>query len=287
MDNEAKENFLKSQEIAGQVWEYSKPLVKEGVRSLDLVEEIEKKIFDLGGKPSWPVNISINEIAAHNAPDARDETMFKTDDLVKVDFGVHVNGWISDNAYTVCIGKKTHPLIEASEKALEAALKAVKAGVRVSDISEIIDSIVTTAGFTTIKNLSGHGIGQYTIHDEPSIPNSKNKSQDVLEAGKIIAIEVFVTDGSGWVKESRPITIYQFHADKPIRMFEARKILDMSQHEFEHLPFGTRWIKGVSPLKMDMALRQLLEAEALEAYAPLKEESNAMVAVTEKTMMVE
>ena len=287
MDNEAKENFLKSQEIAGQVWEYSKPLVKEGVRSLDLVEEIEKKIFDLGGKPSWPVNISINEIAAHHAPDARDETMFKTDDLVKVDFGVHVNGWISDNAYTVCIGKKTHPLIEASEKALEAALKAVKAGVRVSDISEIIDSIVTTAGFTTIKNLSGHGIGQYTIHDEPSIPNSKNKSQDVLEAGKIIAIEVFVTDGSGWVKESRPITIYQFHADKPIRMFEARKILDMSQHEFEHLPFGTRWIKGVSPLKMDMALRQLLEAEALEAYAPLKEESNAMVAVTEKTMMVE
>ena len=287
MEKEDLEKFIKSQEISKQVWEFSKPLVKEGVRSLDLVENIEKKIFELGGKPSWPVNISINEIAAHHAPDAKDDTVFKQDDLVKVDFGVHVNGWISDNAYTVCIGKKTHPLIEVSEKALEAALNAVKAGVKVSDISTIIDDIVTSAGFTTIKNLSGHGIDQYTIHAEPSIPNSKSESQAILEAGKIIAIEVFVTDGSGWVKESRPITIYQFHADKPIRMFEARKILDMAQKDFENLPFGTRWIKGVSPLKMDMALRQLLKAESLEAYPPLKEESNGMVAVTEKTIIVE
>jgi methionyl aminopeptidase len=244
MEEEAKENFLKAQEIARHVWEFSKPLVKENVRSLDLVEKIEKKIFELDGKPSWPVNISIDKIAAHHTPDARDETVFKEGDLVKVDFGVHINGWISDNAYTVCVGKKTQPMIETSEKALETALKTVKRGVKVSEISAVIDDIITASGFRTIANLSGHCIDQYTIHAHPSIPNTKNQSQEIL-SDKIIAIEVFVTNGNGWVKESRPISIYQFRADKSVRMYEAKKILDMSQNEFDKLPFSTRWIKGI------------------------------------------
>ncbi|TAL47777.1 M24 family metallopeptidase, partial [archaeon] len=146
MEKQDLENFEKAQLIAAQVWGYSKPLVVKGVKLLDLAEKIEKKILDLGGKPSWPVNISVNDMAAHYTPGLDDNSILNEGDLAKVDFGVHVDGWISDNAYTVCIGKKAHPMIEASEKALEAGLKAVKPGVKVAEVSAIIEDIVAFAG---------------------------------------------------------------------------------------------------------------------------------------------
>jgi methionyl aminopeptidase len=286
MEKEVLEKYKKAHDISDDVIEFSMPLVKSGTKVLEIAEKVEKKIFDLGGKPSWPVNVSINEMAAHATPGIGDQTVLKDGDFVKVDIGVHVDGYISDRAYTILVGEKTDPMIETSKKAMQEALKVLEPGVKVSEVSEVIDNVVTENGFNPIRNLAGHAIGQYSQHEHPSIPNGKNNDQTEIESGTAIAIEVFTTTGSGWVKDSYPNQIFKFLQDRPIRMFEARKILEMSKNEFDGLPFTQRWIKEISPLKIEMALRQLVEAEALETFPPLKEESNKPVAVWEDTKIV-
>ncbi len=156
MDEETLSSYKKSQEIAKEVVEFARTLVNENKKVLDIAEKIEQKIFSLGGKPAFPVNVSINEIAAHYTPDVNDTLVLKADDLVKIDIGVHVNGCIWDTAFSICIGKKFHPLIEASEKSLQEALKLIKAGTKVFEISEVVENTIVEFGFTPVRNLSGH-----------------------------------------------------------------------------------------------------------------------------------
>jgi methionyl aminopeptidase len=287
MEKEILENFEKAKEIHEEVVSFAKPLFKENEKIFDIAEKIEDKIKDLGGKPAFPVNISINEIAAHYTPDINDPTVLKENDLVKIDVGIHVNGWIYDGAFSVFIGEKTHPLIEAAKKAVDEGKKMVKEGVKISEISEVIENSVKEFGFNVIRNLTGHRLDKFDLHAKPAIPNVKNNIETKLEKGWIIAIEVFTTTGNGWVKDSRPILIYQYLKDKPARMFEARKILEMSKKEFEGLPFAKRWIKNISPIRLDLALNQLLEIEAIKGHPILKEESNALVAQWEESLIVE
>ncbi len=286
MEKEVLDNYKKSQEISEQVNKFARPLVKENAQVLDIVEKIEEKIKSLGGKPAFPVNISINEIAAHYTPDINDTTVLKADDLVKIDIGVHVNGYIWDTAFTVCIGNKTHPLIEASEKSLEEALKLIKPGTKVCEISEVVEDIIKGFGFNPIHNLSGHGLEQFIQHAKPTIPNGKNNLQDEIESGMVIAMETFATEGRGYVKESTPILIFRFKEDKPVRMWEARQILERAKTDFEGVPFTKRWLKDVSRLKLELAMKQLIDVGALEEYPILKEETGGKVAQNEKTVVV-
>jgi len=286
MEKEELENYQKAKEISDEVMKYAKSLKFENAKALEIAETIENLILQNKGKPAWPVNISINEIAAHYTPDINDTTVLKHGDLVKVDVGVQVNGYIWDRAFTVCIGEKTHPLIEASEKALKEALKLIKVGTKIYEISEVVENVVTQSGFNPVRNLCGHRLEQFNQHAHPSIPNSKNNIQEKLEENWAVAMEVFTTNGSGWVVDSRPILIYRYFQDKPVRLWESRKILELAKTEFDELPFAKRWIKGISPLKFDMALNQLVQVDALYTYPPLKEESNGLVAVTEETVIV-
>ncbi len=286
MAEDLLDSFRKAEEISTQVMKYAKPLVAGDAKILDIAENIENKIRELGGKPAWPVNISINEFAAHCTPDINDSIVLKDGDLVKIDIGVQVNGCAWDRAFTVCIGQKSHPLIDASEKALEEALKIMKAGTKIFEISEVVENTVNGMGYNVIRNLSGHRIEQYHQHAHPSIPNSKNSIKDELEKDWVMAMEVFTTNGSGWVAESSPSGIFKYLDDRSVRMWEARKILEMAKNDFDQLPFGKRWIKDISPVKLDMALRQLIEAEALHVYPPLKEQSNGLVAQTEETVII-
>jgi len=286
MEEDVLKKYRLAHDISDEVIDFARPLVKEGARILDVAEEIEDRIFEMKAMPSWPVNFSINEFAAHVTPGIDDQTILKEGDLVKVDIGCQVDGYISDRAFTVFVGHKTHPLIETSEKATKAALDALKPGVKVSEISAIIEDIVVGAGFNPIRNLAGHSMAQNSQHEPPSIPNGRTNDQTEILEGTPLAIEVFTTDGSGWVKESSPTTIYKFLQNKPVRLTEGRRILEMAKNEFDMLPFATRWLEGISPVKLGMALRQLVEAEALECFPPLKEESGGMVAVYEDTRIV-
>jgi len=268
------------------VLEYAKTLVKPNAKILDIAEAIEKKIFEVGAKPAFPVNIGINEVAAHYTPSIDDQTVLKEGDMVKIDIGLHVDGYISDNAFTVLVGKNSHPMIEIAKKAVEEARKVLRENVKIKEVSEVIESVVSSSGFNIVRNLTGHFLDRYIVHGV-SIPNVKNDIEIPIPKGQAVAIEVFVTNGSGWVKESSEVEIFQFREDKGSRILEAKKILEMSIRDFDGLPFAKRWIKNIPRAKLDLAIRDLVNRGCLIDYPVLKESDNSLVAQWEESLIVE
>ena len=133
MEKKVLDSYIKAGKISSQIRHEVLAKVKPGMKILDLAEMIEKRIFELGGEPAFPVNIGINEITAHYTPSADDATVIKPGDLVKIDVGVHVDGYVSDQAFTYCSEK--HEYIDAAVKAVEAGIAVIKPGVKVMEVS--------------------------------------------------------------------------------------------------------------------------------------------------------
>lgn len=288
MDNrEIYEKYETARKISDKVLEFLKPLIKEGVKILEVAEMGERKIKEMGGGLAFPLNISINEIAAHYTPEINEDTVIKTGDLVKVDFGVHIDGYIWDRAFSVAVGCEKNELIEAAEEAVKRAVRIIKPGVKVSEVSEVIENTVAEFNVKPIYNLCGHGLERFVQHAEPTIPNCKNNIQYQLREGQVIAIEVFTTNGNGFVKESNQTLIYRYHSDKIVRIWEGRRILERAKNEFLKMPFAKRWLQDIATgLKLELALKQLVESNALVSYPVLREESGAIVAQAEETVIV-
>lgn len=286
MDSETLEKYKKAGEISKQVKKEVLEKIKPGMKILELAGFIEKRILELGGKPAFPVNIGINDITAHYTPQFNDSTIIKPGDIVKIDQGIHVDGWVADMAYTYCSGK--NELIKAVEKTLEAGIKVIKPGVKISEISQAISEAAESAGFGVIVNLTGHGLDQYVIHGPPTIPNVKNDSQQVLKEWDVVALEPFVCETNGYVKESEPVEIFSFLQPRPVRLPEARKILDLASNEYNGLPFCKRWLvkKGFSPFKISFALKQLEISNSVKGYPVLREREGKRVAQAEHTIIV-
>jgi methionyl aminopeptidase len=278
------EKYIEAGRITAEVRDYGATLIKPGASVLAVCKQIEDKIAELGGKPAFPVQISINHTAAHFCPDPDDTTVFKEGDLCKLDVGVHVDGYIGDTAVTVDLGDHAK-LVEASRAACEAALKLVRPGVEIRALGRAIQDTITSYGYSPIKNLGGHGLGRYIIHDHAiSIPNYDNGDTTQLEEGMVIAIEPFATDGVGMVHETAAGNIYSHVAKKPVRNMYARKVQD-EVAKYNGLPFTTHWLS--TPQKAaEMGLRELLAVGAVEAHPPLVENKHGMVSQHEHTVIV-
>jgi len=288
MEKEILEKYIKAGKIGQEAKELARKELKPGLKVLDLAEKIEKLIKDRGAGIAFPVNISINDIAAHYTPDINDTLTFKEGDLVKIDIGTHVDGYIGDTAFTVKLGEKSHPLIEASKDALEQFIKEIIPGKTVGEMSKLIDEVVTSHGFNPIRNLAGHSVEQYIQHGGLSISNGYAPSNEKIEEDQVLGMEVFTTDGEGSVKESSPTLIYMFLQPKPLRLDESRKILQLILDQYKTLPFARRWLKNTgSPVKLHLALKEMVEREVLREYPPLREKSFRPVAQTEETIIVQ
>jgi len=287
MDREVLKKYVKAGEIAKECKKVAKGMVKDGVKIIDIAEKIESIIKKRKALPAFPLNISINEIAAHYTPDINDPYVLKNGDLVKIDIGVMVDGYIADTAFSVMVGEKRNPLIDATEKTLEKFLKEVRPGKTIAELSELVENSIKEFGFNPVRNLAGHGLERYVQHAEPSIPNGKVNIQTKLKEGQVIAMEIFATNGMGWVKESYPVLIYKYLQDKPVRMRESRIILELAKDEFRGMPFAKRWLtKVISPLRITLALNELVAKNAIVEYPILKEKSNGIVAQTEETVIL-
>jgi len=286
MENDVLEKYIKAGKIAAQVLNFAKSIVKEDMLVVELAESIEKKIFELGAKPAFPVNLSLNDLAAHYHPVLNDKLAIKEEDYVKIDIGVHVDGYIGDTATTVRLAGKDR-LIECSEKMLDNAIKIIRPGITIGEIGETIENTSKEFGFNPIRNLTGHSLDRFDVHAGMTIPNVKNDSKYQLREDEVYAIEPFCTTGNGLVKESSSALIFRWIVDRPTRMIEARKIMEMAREKYERLPFAKRWIqKEISPLKVELALKELLAVNALYGYQPLREVSNKPVAQSEHSIIV-
>ncbi len=287
MDEEIIEKYKRAGKIAKEVLEYGASLIREGVKAIEVTEEVEKKILKKGGKFAFPVNISVNEVAAHYTPKENDELTFEKGDIVKLDIGVHVEGYIADTAITVDIGDQHRELKRASEEALKAAIETVKPGVEVWKIGKVVEETIRSFGFVPISNLTGHSLSKYELHSGKTIPNINNGMKTKLEEGDAIAIEPFATNGNGYVVDSSPSQIYSLIRVSPVRNYLERKILDYVNEEFKSLPFCKRWItKKFKSFGVNFALNDLVRKEILHQYPVLKEGGGGLVSQREKTILV-
>ncbi|MEM5812553.1 MAG: type II methionyl aminopeptidase [Candidatus Aenigmatarchaeota archaeon] len=285
MEKEILDKYVKAGRICADIRKEIQEILKPGTKLIDIAETIEKKILQKGAKPAFPVNISLNEIAAHYTPSHNDQKAISKGDLVKIDIGVHVDGYIGDTAFTYC--SEPNPLVKCSEECLKAAIEIIKPGITISEISSRIEETAKSHSLGVIVNLTGHMLDRYVFHGSPSIPNISNNSKHKLKEGDVIALEPFITTANGYVKESGTAEIYRYLMDKPVRLPEARKILEMAKQEYDELPFAKRWLyKHFSPIKVSLAIRQLEEVGAIESYPVLRESEGRPVAQSEHTIIV-
>ncbi len=282
MNEEAVEKTLKAGEILKIVVNEVKEKIKPGAKMLEIAEFVESRIVELGAKPAFPCNISVNSDAAHFTPKRGDERELKKGDVVKLDVGAHIDGYIADMAITVDLGDNSD-LVKAAKEALYAAIDVTKAGISTAKIGEVIESTVKSYGFRPVVNLTGHGLLPYIAHAPPSIYNYATKKGVTLEEGMIIAIEPFVTDGVGRVGDRNECEIYSLVDTKPIRMKLAREIISEVAKEYRTLPFAKRWLKKAP----DIILARLVRDGVLRAYPVLSEVSGGLVSQWEHTVIVE
>jgi methionyl aminopeptidase len=286
MEKEVLEKYKKAGMIAAEARDLAIKKIKPGVKLLEVAEEVEALIFKKGGQPAFPLNISINDIAAHYTPMYNDGKVFQEEDLVKIDVGVHVDGYIGDTAATW--SSKPNKLVKAVEKVLQDAIKILRPGVNIGDIGTAIQESAEYQGVGLIVNLTGHTLDKYVFHGQPSILNVKNDSNQAFKEGDVIALEPFTCPSNGHVKESGLTEIYRFLQRRPVRLPEARRILDLAENQYHSLPFAKRWLyKDISPVKVALSLRQLEDVMALEPYSVLREISGQPIAQAEHTIIIQ
>jgi len=286
MDQEVKEKYMKAGKIAGEARDYAAEIAKPGKKILDIVEAVESLIKAKGAEIAFPINISINDIAAHDTADKNDERVLGEKDIVKIDIGTHIDGYIGDTACTVAWSEDYQELIKSTKKALEEAIKLCTPGTNLGEISSVIEKTIKEAGFKPIANLTGHGLDKFNLHAEPTIPNVSFKTSYTLQEGQAIAIEPFATtnEGAGLIKESVEKKIFMMLYDKPVRNQHARQILRIAKTR-NGLPFPLRWVPS-SGIGLRIGLKELLDKNILYDYPILKEIKGAPVAQSEHSIIV-
>lgn len=280
LDADVVDCYREAGEILVETVNEATAMIEPGASQLEVAEYAEEQIREAGGGLAFPVNISIDEEASHATPGRDDDTTFG-EEMVCLDIGVHVDGYIADAAVTVDLSGNDE-LVEASEQALEAAVDEVAAGVPVGEIGRAIEQVIRGYEFTPVLNLSGHGVERYDAHTGPTIPNRGVDRSTELEAGQVIAIEPFATDGRGKVGEGTTEEIYELESDRSVRDRRARTVLEAIR-EFDGLPFAARWLDQSG---VDMALRRLKQRDVIKGYPVLKEDSSKLVSQAEHTCIV-
>jgi methionyl aminopeptidase len=282
LDAEQYEKHREAGEILAQARAETVEKIEVGVSHAEIAEFAEERIRDLGGEPAFPLNISIDHEAAHATATVDDDRVVG-EELVNIDIGVHVDGWLADSAVTVDLTGEFEDLVSASAEALDAAIEEIEPGVETGEIGAAIEAAIDERGYNPVVNLTGHGLGRWEQHAAPNIPNRAVSQGTTLEAGDVVAIEPFATDGRGKVSEGSHEEIFAMEREGSIRNRDARKALEQIAEEFKTLPFATRWLDVRRP---EMALRRLKQQDIVHGYPVLQEEEGSMVSQKEHTVIV-
>ena len=281
MNDEIFEKYREAGALAAKILHDGAQGIRVGESYLDAVESIEIRVREEGAALAFPLNLSLNEDAAHDTASPGDTRVFMGGDVAKLDLGVHIDGYIADTATTVDLGNNSL-LLAASEQALEAAIRKVRPGATAGELGAAVQYEIESRGYRPISNLTGHGLDRYVLHRAPTIPNVGINGGIVLEEGMVFAIEPFATTGSGHVGEKKRMEIYSQISKKPVRIPAARAILERVK-ERNGLPFARRWIPE---RKQDIALPALVRSQVLHVYPVLSDIPGSLVSQYEHTVIV-
>ena len=282
------DEYIRAGKIAGEVRENTRKKDWIGKTVFEICAHVEDEIRKRGAKCAFPVNTSINEVAAHYTAEPNDELTIKDDDLVKIDLGAQINGYIADTAVTVCYNPEYDNLVDAAQQSLDNAMSMIKIGVKSSDVGRTIEKTIKQMGFLPIANLSGHSLDQYTIHAGKSVPNIWSIGSFTFDGNQAFACEPFVTtgEGLGFVHEGKVKNIFALSSRKKTKDKEADKMLDFIWQNFNLLPFALRWLtKEWDEKEARTLLDILVKKKAVHAYPVLVEGNGKRVTQAEHTFI--
>jgi methionyl aminopeptidase len=295
------EKYEQSGKIVSKTRKMAVNYVQADMKILELVEYVENNIVEMGGSLAFPCNVSINEITAHYTSPPGDETTIKNGDLVKIDLGAHIDGYIADSAVSVLVEAEDNDnvmeeteqelnlkMIEAAQEALESGISTIRDGVELGKIGTAIEETINNKGLNSVSNLTGHSMDRFILHSGVSVPNIKEDNEHKIQEGDVLAIEPFATNGVGRVGDTNDAFIFRFLRERPMRMVQAKKLLKIIASSNRNLPFSQRWLsEQINSKQLNMAMRQLLTSRSIYPYHVLKEKSDARVAQAEHTVIVE
>lgn len=288
MEKEIIEKYRNAGCILYEAQVYAKKMLKPNANLFECAEKIEEFIVKKGAKPAFPVNLSINENAAHQTPDWNEKTMLNEEDVLKVDIGVHVDGYIADGAFTITYADKHRKLIEACEEALKKAFDMLPKDPTFGEIGKTIEETIAAYGFKVVQNLSGHGLARYIQHAPPSIPNIAKNDSRRFEEGHAYAIEPFATTGDGYVRESGKANIIALEEPRAVRNSYARRILAFVEEHYKTLPFAERWLVRelrLSEFALKIGIKNLLREKCIKAYPILHDKPGSFVSQAENSFI--
>jgi methionyl aminopeptidase len=273
--------------ISATAREHGKTLIKPGARLEQIVLEVERVIREMGGEPAFPAQMSRNHIAAHYCPFPDDPVELLPNDIVKLDLGTHIDGWVTDTATTVDLANGPDSvLVAASRMALENAIAVMGPGASITEIGRQIEQTIKAFGFNPVYNLTGHGVAPYVIHCAPSIPNYPDPKAGRLRPHQTIACEPFACDGKGQIECSGEPQVFGIKG----KLHQAKLPDDVraAVEKMSGLPFARRSLLRElgSMRKVEEALRLLEKAKVLLDYPPLVERQGVRVAQTEHTIYI-
>ncbi|KAK7402386.1 hypothetical protein VNO78_14615 [Psophocarpus tetragonolobus] len=291
-------------EVHRQVRKYIKSILKPGMLMTDLCETLEntvRKLIPENGLQAgiaFPTGCSLNWVAAHWTPNSGDKTILQYDDVMKLDFGTHVDGYIVDCAFTVAFNPMFDPLLEASREATNTGIKEAGIDVRLCDIGAAIQEVMESYEVEingkvyqvkSIRNLNGHSIGRYQIHAGKSVPIVKGGEQTKMEEGEFFAIETFASTGKGYVREDLECSHYMKNFDIghiPLRLPRAKQLLATINKNFSTLAFCRRYLDRLGETKYLMALKNLCDSGIVQPYPPLCDVKGSYVSQFEHTILL-
>ncbi len=286
MNPEEIEKWKTAGKLARDALHFGRNLIEAEKSMLNVTEKIESFVKKHGGELAFPTNLAVNNVGAHWTPSSKSSEIFCKGDVVKLDVGVHIDGYIGDNALTLEIGTTNYTkMIEASREALNAAINVAVAGVNVGTIGHAVQDTIEKYGYRPIANLTGHRIKRYNLHSGVSIPSIRERGGPTLNNGDIVAIEPFVTDGAGRVGGKRNSNIYHLRQIRKVRDEKATELMKEIQDRYKGLPFAERWLHEFQD-DATKNLQKLMRAGIVSYYPVLDELGNGIVAQSEHTLLI-
>ena len=292
--------------------------LSSGILLIDMCEQIEnmtrKLVVENGLQAGigFPTGCSINHCAAHYTPNPGDKTALKVGDVMKIDFGVQIEGRIIDCAFTIVAGRddpendhittQFDPLVAAVKDATNTGIREAGIDARLGDIGAAIQEVMEsyeveigsgvdakTYRVKCCQNLNGHSISPYQIHAGKSVPIVATQEQTKMEEGEVFAIETFGSTGKGYVREEGECSHYMKNFDKDfaaIRLPRAKQLLGHIDKYHGTLAFCRRFLERDGQEKYLLGLRNLCELGLVDPYPPLCDIQGSYTAQYEHTIVL-
>lgn len=254
----------------------------------------------------FPIGLSINECAAHWTPNSGENRTWEQNDLVKIDYGVHIDGCIIDSAFTKSYSRDYDELIDISKQGTDLAIKNSGVDAVLGDIGKLVQEFIESKEveirgkiypLKSVRDLTGHLIFPYMIHGPKSIPNFAINYPVRMEENEFYAVETFPTTGSGRTNFDLECSHYCINTERIVKNLETDgglpRLPNRENYLFKRirktrqtLPFCKKWLKNENIKGYQIPLKNLVDKGLVNSYPPIMSEKNTYVAQHEHTIFV-